>query len=99
MPNNKEAQLKAGTFLMLARRYDDAKARAEGIAADRVKAERPAVEQATVEVPNPLIRARSAELMERMLHNLDLSYGLVFSQPAQLFALPAAGSRRPRSRF
>jgi len=30
-----------------------------------------AVEQATVEVPNPLIRARSAELMERMLHNLE----------------------------
>jgi len=30
-----------------------------------------AVEQATVTVPNALIRARSAELMERMLHNLE----------------------------
>jgi putative PEP-CTERM system TPR-repeat lipoprotein len=31
MPTNKEAQLKAGAFLMLARKYDDAKARAEKV--------------------------------------------------------------------
>jgi putative PEP-CTERM system TPR-repeat lipoprotein len=31
LPGSKEAQLKAGTFLMLARRFDDAKARAEKV--------------------------------------------------------------------